>query len=142
MPIVESLFTPQVLLLFIINMSLTGMVNLANFDLSLSVLFNLIFNKIMGLIKAIVKFIKDKIVELIYQFILNKIMPLILKWLAALNLEKLRNWLLALEAAIKCLPLLPMFDLNKKINSGIDEVNYADIIKKDVSDIPESLSPC
>ena len=69
-------------------------------------------------------------------------MPLILKWLAALNLEKLRNWLLALEAAIKCLPLLPMFDLNKKINSGIDEVNYADIIKKDVSDIPESLSPC
>ena len=142
MPIVESLFTPQVLLLFIINMSLTGMVNLANFDLSLSVLFNLIFNKIMGLIKAIIKFIKDKIVELIYQFILNKIMPLILKWLAALNLEKLRNWLLALEAAIKCLPLLPMFDLNKKINSGIDEVNYADIIKKDVSDIPESLSPC
>lgn len=143
MPIVESIFTPQVMLLIYINLCLTGGVNL-NFEngITWQDIFNIIINKIMTLIKAIIKFIKDKIVELLYEFLLTIILPTMIKWMAALQLEELQNWLNILMAALNCLPGIPMFVLNSAKDGTIDNVNYADIISKNTTSTPETLSPC
>lgn len=138
MPIVESLFTPQVMLLLIINMNLTGVVDVKNFgNNDFSAILNLLFNKIMGMLKSIIKFIKDLIVQLLFNFILKYILPLISKWMLALSLEKLNNWLTILTAALQCLPLFK-FNLNKENN--MDDVNYADIIEKNIISTPEASS--
>jgi len=138
MPIIESLFTPQVMLLLIINMHLTGLVNINNFSVNdLGLILNLILNKIMGLLKSIIEYIKDLIVELLYEFLMKKIVPLILKWMAALNLEKLNNWLTILTASLNCIPLFK-FNINKENN--IDDVNYADIVSRSIPATPEASS--
>ena len=143
MPIVESLFTPQVMLLIYINLCLTGGVKL-DFTNSISwqEIFNFILNKIMSLISSIIKFIKDKIVELLYEFLLKIIVPIMLKWMLALRLEELQNWLNILLAALNCLPGIPKFVLNSAKDGSIDNVNYADIVSKDTTSTPETLSLC
>ena len=72
-----------------------------------------------------------------FNFILKYILPLISKWMLALSLEKLNNWLTILTAALQCLPLFK-FNLNKENN--MDDVNYADIIEKNVISTPEASS--
>ena len=142
MSIIDSLFTPQVMLLIIINMNLSGAVKINEFGKDdFGALLNLVINKIMGLIKSIIKFIIEKIAEMLFQFILNKLMPLIIKWMAALKIEELRNWLNILVAAINCLPQLDLkFNITKL--GGLDEVNYADIIDTGTTSTPEASSTC
>lgn len=143
MPIVESLFTPQVMLLIYINLCLTGGVKLDFTNgISWQEIFNFILNKIMSLISSIIKFIKDKIVELLYEFLLKIIVPIMLKWMLALRLEELQNWLNILLAALNCLPGIPKFVLNSAKDGSIDNVNYADIVSKDTTSTPETLSLC
>lgn len=146
MPIMESLFTPQVMLLMVINMSLMGIVKLDDFlSNDFSKILNLILNKILGLTKAIVRFIKDVIVEILFKLFLKKITPLLIKYTGALTIEKLEYWLNLLTAALKCLPKLPNFNLGKnyKNYNGLnDVVNYVDIIHNNEATIPESVKPC
>ena len=140
MPIIDSLFTPQVMMLIIINMSLSGAVKMNEFGKNdFGALLNLILNKIMGLIKSIIKFVKEKVAEMLFQFILKEIMPLIVKWMAALKIEELKNWLNILIAAVKCLPTM---DIKLPKLGGIDDVNYADIIDTGSTTTPEAASTC
>ena len=153
MPIMESLFTPQVMLLIVINMSLMGIVKLEDFvNNDLGKIMNLLLNKILGLTKSIVRFIKDKIIELLLKLFLQKVAPLLTKAAAALAKEKLDNWLLLLTLALKCLPKFKFSRGYLKNISDIDEVDYADIyIGADINDYtnktnesitPDTLAPC
>ena len=147
MPIMESLFTPQLMLLMAINMGLTGMVKIDDFlNNDISLIMNLIFNKILGLTKSIIKYVKDAIIELLLKLFMEKITPLLIKYTGALYKEKLEYWLELLLSALKCLPKLPQFDFGnkyKKTNSfSNDIVDYADIIYKEPSSIPDSSLPC
>lgn len=136
MPIMESLFTPQIMLLLYINMCLTGAIKID--DLTDFKLMNLILNKILSLIKSIVKYIKDAIISLLLLLFQKKVMPLLIKYSGALLIEKLDYWLILLTSALQC---LPRFDFNSNKNKGgIDNVDYADIIS--VQNIPEASSPC
>ena len=153
MPIMESLFTPQVMLLMVINMSLMGIVKLEDFaNNDMGKIMNLLLNKILGLTKSIVRFIKDKIIELLLKLFLQKVAPLLTKAAAALAKEKLDNWLLLLTLALKCLPRFKFSRGYLKNMSDIDEVDYADIyIGADINDYtnktnenitPDTLAPC
>ena len=147
MPIMESLFTPQLMLLMAINMGLTGMVKIDDFlNNDMSLIMNLIFNKILGLTKSIIKYVKDAIIELLLKLFMEKITPLLIKYTGALYKEKLEYWLELLKAALKCLPKLPQFDFGnryKKNNEfSNDIVDYADIIYKEPLSMPDSSLPC
>lgn len=139
MPILLSIFTPQVLLLLYMNFELMGLTNIDDFlGQDFSKILNLLMNKIFGLLKSIIIFIKDKIVELLLRFFYEKILSLLLQYELILLLERITYWLEILKAALGCIPLFK-FKRNKVLGS-IDEVNYADIIN--TQDTPESTSTC
>lgn len=139
MPILLSIFTPQVILLIYINFDLMGLLKSEDFlKNDFGMIFNLILNKIFALVKSIILFIKDKIIELLLVFFFEKIVPLLVKYEMLILLEKLGYWLEILKSAISCMPTFK-FKRNKTIES-IDDVNYADIIN--VQETPESVNPC
>lgn len=139
MPILLSVFTPQILLLIYMNFDLMGITKIDDlFNQDFTKILNLLMNKIFGLLKSIIIFIKDKIVELLLSFLLSKILPLLLKYQLILMLERIDYWLKTLKAAIACLPLFK-FKYNKVLGS-IDNVDYADIVAS--QDTPESTANC
>lgn len=139
MPILMSIFTPQVLLLLYINFELMGIAKMGDFwGNDYTKILNLLMNKIFGLVKSILLFIKDKIVELLLMFFYKVVLPLLIKYELLLLLERLTYWLTILRAAINCLPRFK-FKRNKPIGY-LDSVDYADIIT--TQDTPEATNNC
>ena len=139
MPLLMSIFTPQVMLLFYMNFELMGITKIDTFNgQDFTKIINLIMNKIFGLLKSIILFIKDKIVELLLILFYEKILPTLMQYQAILLLERITFWLAILKDAISCVPLFK-FKRNKVIGA-IDSVDYADIIPS--QDTPESTSSC
>ena len=139
MPILTSLFTPQVLLIIYMNFGLMGVVKLSDvYNQDFTLILNMLMNKIFGLVKSIILFIKDKIIELLLNLLYEKLLPLLLKYQALLLLEKITCWLVILQAALACLPIFKF--KREKIIGSIDEVDYADIIPS--QDTPESSTSC
>ena len=139
MPLLMSIFTPQVMLLLYMNFELMGITKIDTFNgQDFTKIINLIMNKIFGLLKSIILFIKDKIVELLLILLYEKILPIRMQCQATLLLERIMFWLAILKDAISCVPLFS-FKRNKVIGA-IDSVDYADIIPS--QDTPESTSSC
>ena len=139
MPLLMSIFTPQVMLLLYMNFELMGITKIDTFNgQDFTKIINLIMNKIFGLLKSIILFIKDKIVELLLILLYEKILPILMQYQAILLLERITFWLVILKDAISCLPRFE-FKRNKVIGA-IDSVDYADIIPS--QDTPESTSSC
>ena len=139
MPLLMSIFTPQVMLLLYMNFELMGITKIDSFNgQDFTKIINLIMNKIFGLLKSIILFIKDKIVELLLTLFYEKILKTLMKYQAILLLESITFWIAILKEAISCLPRFK-FKRNKVIGA-IDSVDYADIILS--QDTPESTSSC
>lgn len=139
MPLLMSIFTPQVMLLLYMNFELMGITKIDTFNgQDFTKIINLIMNKIFGLLKSIILFIKDKIVELLLILFYEKILPILMQYQAILLLERITFWLVILKDAISCLPRFE-FKRNKVIGA-IDSVDYADIIPS--QNTPESTSSC
>lgn len=139
MPLLMSIFTPQVMLLLYMNFELMGITKIDTFNgQDFTKIINLIMNKIFGLLKSIILFIKDKIVELLLILLYEKILPILMQYQAILLLERITFWLAILKDAISCVPMFS-FKRNKVIGA-IDSVDYADIIPS--QDTPESTSSC
>lgn len=139
MPLLMSIFTPQVMLLLYMNFELMGITKIDTFNgQDFTKIINLIMNKIFGLLKSIILFIKDKIVELLLILLYEKILPILMQYQAILLLERITFWLAILKDAISSVPLFS-FKRNKVIGA-IDSVDYADIIPS--QDTPESTSSC
>lgn len=139
MPLLMSIFTPQVMLLLYMNFELMGITKMDSFNgQDFTKIINLIMNKIFGLLKSIILFIKDKIVELLLTLFYEKILPTLMKYQAILLLESITFWIAILKDAISCIPRFK-FKRNKVIGA-IDSVDYADIIPS--QDTPESTSSC
>ena len=139
MPLLMSIFTPQVMLLLYMNFELMGITKIDTFNgQDFTKIINLIMNKIFGLLKSIILFIKDKIVELLLTLFYEKILPTLMQYQAILLLESITFWMAILKEAISCLPRFK-FKRNKVIGA-IDSVDYADIIPS--QDTPESTSTC
>lgn len=141
MPILLSIFTPQVLLLIYLNFSLMGVVRLDEFaGNDFGVILNLLMNKIFGIVKSIIITIKDMIVGLLLKFFYQEILPILIKYELIILLERITYWLTILKAALNCLPRFK-FQRNKIIGA-IDNVDYADIIIENNQDTPESTATC
>ena len=137
MPLAKSIFTPKVMLLFLIDFHVIGLINLNDIQ-SLDGVMDLIVKKMIAIIISLVKYIKDKIVVFLLDLYYKYIEPMLIKWGIKVLTEKLQAWLDLLEEAIRC---LPFFDFsNYKVLTEIDDVNYADITQE--QNIPESENKC
>lgn len=138
LPIVKSIFTPQIILLFLINFHIMGVTSLEDlFGGNQSAIIKLLTNKIFGLVRSIISFLKDKIVEILFELFEEKILPLILKYQLIKFKEKIEAWIELLYAALLC---LPRFRFSSPVGS-IDDVKYADIVYNE-QDKPESSEGC
>ena len=132
-PIVKSLLTPQVMLLFVINLEAAGMLNIdGNFDK----IFELIFKKILSLFVGLARYIRDKIIEFLLKLFKERMQPMLVQWSAILVSENINDWIRLLLEAIQC---IPRFNIKTDLTE-IDNVQYADIVK--TQDIPESSQTC
>lgn len=139
MPILLSLFTPQLMLLLQINFSIVGLTKYEDFlNQDFTKIFNLIMNKIFGLIKSIILYVKDIIVDYLLKIFVEKVLPLLLNYQTLILLEKITYWLNILRAAFSC--LLSLKFKSNKIIGAIDNVNYADI--ESTQTTPESTASC
>ena len=132
-PIVKSLLTPQVMLLFVINLEAVGMLNI---DGDFDKIFELIFKKILSLFVGLARYIRDKIVEFLLKLFKERIQPMLVQWSAILVSENINDWIRLLLEAIQC---IPRFNIKTDLTE-IDNVQYADIVK--TQDIPESSQTC
>ena len=141
MPILLSIFTPQVLLLIYLNFMLTGVTRLDSFaGNDFGIILNLLMNKIFGLVKSIIIAIKNMIVGLLLKLFYQEIMPLLIKYEMIILLERITYWLTILKAALNCLPRFKF--QRSKVIGAIDNVDYADIIVENNQDTPESTATC
>lgn len=139
MPIVKSVLTPQVMLLFIINFKELGLINLKEIKNSDDILAFLI-QKMLGVIVGIVRYVKDMFVNMILDFVKEKLLPLIVQVKVLRIKEMMEAWLLLLAEAINMyLGFKKLFGA-KKIIQSIDEVDYADITP--VESVPQSGNSC
>lgn len=132
-PIVKSLLTPQVMLLFVINLETVGMLNI---DGDFDKIYELIFKKILSLFVGLARYIRDKIVEFLLKLFKERIQPMLVQWSAILVSENINDWIRLLLEAIQC---IPRFNIKTDLTE-IDNVQYADIVK--TQDIPESSQTC
>jgi hypothetical protein len=140
-PILMSLFTPQVMLLIYFNFELLGITktNVESFATQdFTKILNYILNSVFKIIKTIILFVKDKLIELLLEFFYEKVMPLLIKYKLLLVLEYITYWLGILKSALKCIPIY-LLKLPKIIGS-IDNVDYADI--ETPQNTPEATSSC
>lgn len=137
MPIVEAIFTPQVILLFLINFEIMGIVSLDDVLTNMgSKVVRYFINKIFSMIASIISFIKDKLVEILWELFVEYAAPIIVKYELLKLKEAIEDWIILLVSVATC---LPTFKFRTPIGM-IDEVNYADIIKE--QNKPESKDEC
>ena len=132
-PIVKSLLTPQVMLLFVINLEAVGMLNI---DDDFDKIYELIFKKILSLFVGLARYIRDKIIEFLLKLFKERMQPMLVQWSAILVSENINDWIRLLLEAIQC---IPRFNIKTDLTE-IDNVQYADIVK--TQDIPESSQTC
>lgn len=144
-PIAEALFTPQVMLLLYINFNLTGMVKSSDFfGIDAGKLINVMLNKLLGLLKSIIIFVKNIIITELLKLFKETIAIILLMWEGLKMMEQLKAWRKLLEQAASCISgVASLFNgRNNGIQNGIDDVDYADIITEETQDIPETSSEC
>lgn len=141
LPIVQELFSPQILLLLFLNMRVLGLVKLDEdtWDNTATNILNLLLKQLLSLVKNIVLYVKDKIIELVYEMVVEKITPWIINSKLEIDREKLESWMELLQEAYAILRMILGLTKNKTYSS-IDEVDYADIVTEDSTPSSAALS--
>ena len=130
-PFVRALLSPQIMLLFCINLDVMGLVNLDDIGKKdMDLVSDFIFRKLSAIIKKLIIQIKDAIVLYLLEIVKKEIKKLIDEIIILMLLEQLNDYIRLLNQIMEC---IRMFGIGKTI-TGIDEVNYADII-------PEAKGP-
>ena len=139
-PLVKALLSPKIMVLFIINFQILGLIKIDDLKDN-DIIMELLYKKIVGIIISLIAYIKNKIVEFLLGLFYKKITPILEKVYAIIATERLEYWITLLEEARRCLSgLFSLFQNKSKVITEIDDVNYADIRQED--DIPESSSTC
>lgn len=130
-PFVRALLSPQIMLLFCINLDVMGLINMKDLGKrDMDAVSDFIFRKLAGIIKKLILQIKDAIVIYLLEIVRKKIKELIDEVVTLILLEQLNDYIRLLTQIMEC---IRMFGIGKTVN-GIDDVNYADII-------PEAKGP-
>ena len=132
-PFVRALLSPQIMLLFCINLEVMGLINLKDIGKGdMDLVADFIFRKIAGIIKKLIVQIKDAIVTFLLEVVKKEIKKLVDEIVIIMLLEQLNDYIRLLNQIMEC---IRRFGIGKTLN-GIDEVNYADIIPE--KNIPET----
>lgn len=130
-PFVRALLSPQIMLLFCINLDVMGLINLSELGRGdMDLVSDFIFRKLAGIIKKLIIQVKDAIVIYLLELVRKEIKKLVDEVVILLLLEQMNDYIRLLKQIMECIRL---FGIGKTLN-GIDEVNYADII-------PEAKKP-
>lgn len=130
-PFVRAILSPQIMLLFCINLDVMGLIDLNNLGKrDMDAVSDFIFRKLAGIIKKLIIQIKDAIVLYLLEIVKKAITKLVDEIVILMFLEQLNDYIRLLNQIMECIRL---FGIGKTLN-GIDEVNYADII-------PEAKGP-
>lgn len=130
-PFVRALLSPQIMLLFCINLDVMGLINLKDLNTKdMEIINDFIFRKLSGIIKKLILQIKDAIVIYLLEIVRKEIKKLVDEIIILILLEQLNDYIRLLTQIMEC---IRRFGIGKTV-SGIDEVNYADII-------PEAKGP-
>jgi len=139
MSLIESILTPQVILLILINFRMMGITSSEDFLVpDQNKIIALVINKILGIIKSIINLIKDKILEILLELVYEKLIPMITKYMVVISLEKIQMWIDLLTDTLNCLMTINIG--SNRVLTQIDDVNYADIVKPIT--LPESILEC
>lgn len=136
-PMAKALLTPQVMLLFMINFQVLGVVNFKN-KMSNDEIMSFMINKMLAIIVSLVKYVKDKLVELIVKLFKKTIKEFLDKLVKLLFQEYYEEWLALLAEGIAACTSIKITGNNT--SSEIDDVDYADIVPEQT--VPESGSGC
>ena len=132
-PFVRAILSPQIMLLFCINLDVMGLVNLKDIgDNDADAVADFIFRKLSGILKKLIIQIKNEIVLYLFNIAREAIKKLVNQIATIILLEQLNDYIRLLNQIMECLRN-GKFSIGKTV-SGIDEVNYADII-------PEAKTP-
>ena len=124
-PFVRALLSPQVMLLFCINLDVMGLINLKDLGRGdIDMVNDFIFRKISGIIKKLIVQIKDEIVRYLLEVVFKEIKKLVEEVGILILLEQLNDYIRLLNQIMEC---IRKFGIGTTVH-GIDEVNYADII--------------
>lgn len=127
-PFIRALLSPQIMLLFCINLDVMGLVNLKDLGRGdVDLLNDFIFRKLAGIIKKLIIQIKDAIVMYLLELVKKEIKKLVDEVIILMLLEQLNDYIRLLTQIMEC---LRKFSIGRTIN-GIDDVNYADIIPEE-----------
>jgi len=130
-PFIRALLSPQIMLLFCINLDVMGLIDLKDLGRGdMDAVSDFIFRKLSGIIKKLIVQIKDAIVLYLLEIVKKEIKKLVDEIIILILLEQLNDYIRLLNQIMEC---IRRFGIGKTIN-GIDEVNYADII-------PEAKGP-
>lgn len=138
-PIVQSVLSPQVMLLFVIDFHILGIVDFSKMDsLDINTTMSFIMKKMFNMVASLIHCVKDKIVQFIMKAVFKEIDENKRKYMIVVMKEKLEMARRLIEEAIAC---LPGFDFSKnRVLGQIDDVTYADITKQQL--IPEADNKC
>ncbi len=124
-PFVRALLSPQIMLLFCINLEVMGLINLNNLGKAdMDLISDFIFRKLAGIIKKLIIFVKDRIILYLFDIVKKEIKKLVDEIIILMLLEQLNDYIRLLNQIME---MIRRFGIGKTI-TGIDEVNYADII--------------
>lgn len=132
------LLAPKVMLIFVLNFQIAGLIDLTD-PHSIEDAQEMITNKLFSVLKCLIKLLLNKIYQMLLEIFYAYIMPILNAYIIQALIEYMEKWLKLLKEALKC---IPYFDWNKfKLNTQIDNVNYADIINNE-NKTPETTQTC
>lgn len=124
-PFVRAIMSPQIMLLFCINLDVMGLINLEDLGKGdVDAISDFIFRKLSGIIKKLIVQIKDAIVVYLLEVVRKDLKKLIDEVATIILLEQLDDYIRLLNQILEC---IRRFGTGITLN-GIDEVAYADII--------------
>lgn len=137
-PIFMCLLAPKVMLIFILNFQIAGLIDLTDPN-SIEDAQELINNKLFSILKCLIRLLLNKIYQMLLEIFYAYIMPILSAYIIQGLIEYMEKWLKLLKEALKC---IPYFNWNKyKLNTQIDNVDYADIINNE-NKTPETTQTC
>jgi hypothetical protein len=144
MPIAMSLFTPQVMLLLYLNIEMLGLARNDSFNgVDYTKILNFLMNKIFGMVKSIIIYVKNLLIEYLLFLFKKYVQPVLLSYTALIVYERIEYWLNILQKALGFLySTYNLFDKKVNVISSIENVNYADIIIENNQNMPESTAIC
>ena len=125
-PFAKCLFNPKVMTLLYLNYDMAGAINLSkSYDkrLPTDVVIEGLKRKMLGMMGALVRLLKDRIIEALLSLFKKKALPLISKYTLKRLMEESEFYLELLSQALECISLFR----NRNARTSIDDVDYADI---------------